>query len=275
LQPVVGKPRPKLANVMPETTLAFGGGGLIAASMKLPLLALALLLCPAPAWAEEKPAKPKPPLPVAHQSRQIEGWTVRIDERLLSGPDAELGERVLKALSARLVAIDLVLAGEPLTKLREVPIQLDLTHGDLRAAQYHPSAGWLKSNGYSEALAKCVHIPDAARLLSRFDNHRMPWVILHELAHAYHDRVLGFENPRIAAVWEKFKANSGDGLVLMSNGQRRRHYGLTNAKEFFAEMTEAYLGSNDFFPFVAGEMKESQPETFALMAEIWGPLPKD
>jgi hypothetical protein len=241
--------------------------------MKLALLFLTLLL--SPAFAEEKTPKPKPPFPTAHQTRQIEGWTVRVDERLLSGPDAALGERVLKALTARLVAIDLVLAGEPLAKLREVPIQLDLTHGALHAAQYHPSAGWLKSNGYSESLAKCVHIPDAARLLSRFDNHRMPWVILHELAHAYHDRVLGFENPRIAAVWEKFRAKSGEGVVLMSNGQRRPHYGLTNAKEFFAEMTEAYLGSNDFFPFVAGEIKESDPDTFALMAEIWGPLPKN
>jgi hypothetical protein len=241
--------------------------------MKLVLFLLALF-CES-TLAEEKAPKPKPPLPTSHQTRQIEGWTVRVDERLLAGPDTALGERVLKALTARLIAIDLVLAGEPLAKLREVPIQLDLTHGDLRAAQYHPSAGWLKSNGYSEGLAKCVHIPDAARLLSRFDNHRMPWVVLHELAHAYHDRVLGFENARIAAVWEKFKTKTGEGLVLMSNGQRRPHYGLTNAKEFFAEMTEAYLGSNDFFPFVAGEMKESDPDTFALMAEIWGPLPKN
>ncbi len=38
----------------------------------------------------------------------------------------------------------------------------------------------------------------------------------------------------------------------------REHYGLTNAKEFFAEMTETYFGSNDFYPFVAGELKKDE-----------------
>jgi len=38
-------------------------------------------------------------------------------------------------------------------------------------------------------------------------------------------------------------------------------------------MTECYFGSNDFYPFVTGELKQAEPETFALLAEIWGPLP--
>jgi hypothetical protein len=29
--------------------------------------------------------------------------------------------------------------------------------------------------------------------------------------------------------------------------------------EFFAEMTEAYFGSNDFYPFVTGELKQAKP----------------
>ena len=44
--------------------------------------------------------------------------------------------------------------------------------------------------------------------------------------------------------------------------------------EFFAEMTEAYFGSNDFYPFVTSELKQAEPETFALIAKIWGPLPE-
>jgi hypothetical protein len=53
----------------------------------------------------------------------------------------------------------------------------------------------------------------------------------------------------------------------------REHYGITDEKEFFAEMTETYFGSNDFYPLVAGELKKDEPAIFALMAEIWGPLP--
>ena len=101
----------------------------------------------------------------------------------------------------------------------------------------------------------------------------MPWVVLHELAHAYHDQVLGFDEPRIAAAWKSFCAKEGTKSVLTSPGGKREHYGRTNPQEFFAEMTESYFGSNDFFPFVTGELKESEPETYALLAEIWGPLP--
>jgi hypothetical protein len=108
--------------------------------------------------------------------------------------------------------------------------------------------------------------------MSTYDNHRMPLVILHELAHAYHDQVLGFDEPRIMAAWKKFCESGKYKSVLTSPGHMHEHYGLTNQMEFFAEMTETYFGSNDFYPFVAGELKRDEPEIYALMSEIWGPL---
>jgi hypothetical protein len=213
------------------------------------------------------------PLPTQHREQNLEGWTVRIDERLFAGESANVGERALKLLTARLVAIECVVPEKALEKLRAIPIQLDLDHGKLEAMQYHPSAGWLKANGYSETLAKCVHIPAAENFLSPFENHRMPWVVLHELAHGYHDQVLGFDNERVRAAWQKFRDSGKYASVLTSPGHMREHYAVTDQKEFFAEMTEAYFGSNDFYPFVAGELKQAEPEVFALLAEIWGPLP--
>jgi hypothetical protein len=146
---------------------------------------------------------------------------------------------------------------------------LDLNCGALVPMQYHPSAGWLKANGYPADLAKCVHIPRAADLPTRRNITEQPWVILHELAHAYHEQVLGFEEPRIKEAYEKYKKSGRGEKVLRSNGTRGRHYALTDAKEFFAEMTEAYFGTNDFFPFNRAELKEAEPETFALLAAIW------
>jgi hypothetical protein len=213
------------------------------------------------------------PIPTAHTERNIEGWTVRVDDRLLSGDSAALGERALKLLNARLVAITLVVPEHQLAGLRAVRIELDLDYAGLNPMQYHPGAAWLKTKGYSESLAKCVHIPEAADFLSPFENRRMPWVILHELVHAYHDQVLGFDEPRIIAAWKKFKDSGKYTSVMTSMGVMREHYALTNEKEFFAEMSETYLGSNDFYPFVAGELKQAEPEIFALMADLWGPLP--
>jgi hypothetical protein len=226
-----------------------------------------------PALGDDAPSK-VPPVPASHTTRQIEGWTVRVDDRLLEGDGAELGGRAIKLLTARLVGIAVVVPEAKRARLREVVIQLDLTHGALRPMQYHPSAGWLKANGYSEQLAGCVHIPDAREFLSPFENHRQPWAVLHELAHAYHDRVLGFDDAGVKAAWEKFKGTGRYRSVVTTPGPMREHYALTNEREFFAEMTEAYFGANDFYPFVAGELNQAEPEIFALMRDVWGPLPQ-
>ncbi len=218
-------------------------------------------------------AAEKPPIPTEFTNRNINGWNVRIDNRLLNGEAAASGTRALRLLESRLVAIEFVVPEKSLAKLRAVTIEMDLTCGELTSMQYHSEADWLKENGYGEKLAKCVHIPTVDDFLLPFDIHRMPWVVLHELAHAYHDQVLGFEEPRVKAIWEKFRDSGKYNSVLNSPGNRREHYGLKNQMEFFAEMTESYFGSNDFYPFVTGELKDTEPEIFALMEEIWGPLP--
>ena len=43
--------------------------------------------------------------------------------------------------------------------------------------------------------------------------------------------------------------------------------------EFFAEMTESYFGQNDFYPFNRAELRRDEPEVYALMRKLWGPLP--
>ncbi len=111
-------------------------------------------------------------------------------------PDDELGTRALRFLEAKLSDIKAVVPADKVKKLQAVTIVLDLTHGKLGPMQYHPNAGWLKANGYSPDLAKCVHLPRAADLATKRNINEQPWVILHELAHAYHDQVLGFDEPR-------------------------------------------------------------------------------
>jgi hypothetical protein len=102
-----------------------------------------------------------------------------------------------------------------------------------------------------------------------------PWVVLHELAHAYHDQVLGFEEPRVLKAYEAFKQSGHGDAALRFDGARVRHYGLTDQKEFFAEMTESYFGLNDFFPFNRAELMSAEPAIYELMKGIWGPLAGD
>ncbi|MBY0523942.1 MAG: hypothetical protein K2R98_11120 [Gemmataceae bacterium] len=226
------------------------------------------LLAP-PAKEPAEPAKP-----TSRTERKLEGWTIRVDDRLLKGPDEELGTRTLRFLESKLTDIKMVVPEDKLKKLQAVTIVLDLTHGKLVPMQYHPSAGWLKANGYAADLEKCVHIPRAADLPTKRSVNEQPWVVLHELAHAYHDQVLGFDEPRIKEAYENYKKSGRGDKTLLYNGKRVKHYALTTPMEFFAEMTEAYFGVNDFFPFNRAELKESEPAIFELMVHFWESAPK-
>ncbi len=212
------------------------------------------------------------PKPVSHTVRLLNGWTVRVDDRLLAAPDDEFGGRATRMLAARLADIAMVVSADRLAKLRSYTIVLDLTNGDLHSMQYHPSAGWLAAHGYSRDLAHCVHIPDAKRFVRSRQVNEQPWAVLHELAHAYHDQELGFNEPRITRAYQQFKKSGHGEAALLYNGKRVRHYALTNQKEFFAEMTEAYIGNNDFFPFNGAELLTAEPEVFRLMRDVWGPI---
>lgn len=231
----------------------------------MPRLILGIVLLAAPVLRAADP----PPQPESRTDRKLEGWTVRVDDRLLKGPDAELGTKALRFLEAKLSEIKLVVPEDKVKKLQSVVIVLDLTCGNLGPMQYHPSAGWLKANGYPTSLEKCVHMPRAADVMTKRNVREQPWVVLHELAHAYHDQVLGFDDPRVKECYEAYKKSGRGEKALLFDGRRVKHYGLTNEKEFFAEMTEAYFGSNDFFPFNRAELKDSEPEIYELMQRIW------
>ena len=207
--------------------------------------------------------------PLSHTVRNIEGWSVHIDDRLLAGADADLGKRALRLLSDRLFAITLVVPSNRVQRLRQVPIWIDRTHGSLTSMQYHPDSGWLSAHGYTTNLARCVHIPDAERFMSPDHYVRQPWAVLHELAHAYHDQVIGFENAEIKAAWKRVVDSGHFDSVLQIYGHTMKHYALTDQKEFFAEMTEAYFGVNDFYPFNRAELKQSEPEVCELLRKIW------
>ncbi len=236
-----------------------------------------ILICAAAATVRgaEKDSPPEPPKPTTRAVRNIEGWTVRVDDRLLQPPNEAIGKRSLQLLEAKLADIKTVVAPDRLAKLQAVTIVLDLTHGKLWPMQYHPSAGWLRANGYSADLARCVHIPKAAAFINPRTNNEQPWCVLHELAHAYHDQVLDFDEPRIKGAFESYKKGGHGDATLLITGKRVRHYALTDQKEFFAEMTEAYFGMNDFFPFNRAELMTAEPAIYELLRTIWGPLAWD
>ena len=202
----------------------------------------------------------------------IEGWTVHIDPQLLKGEHAGEGSRALKMLANHLQRIAILVPEDRLKKMQTLEIWIEYHHADLSSMQYHPDAGWLTKRDYDARLAKKFHIPRANALVSRHHMIKHPAVVLHELAHAYHDQILGFDDTRVKAAYDTAMEAGSYEEVLLYTGKTVQHYGATNHKEYFAEATEAYFYRNDFYPFVRAELKQHDPVLHDVLEEIWGPL---
>lgn len=218
--------------------------------------------------ADKKEDKPATPTFIKHTAQQVEGWTVHVDNQLLK-EQKETGDVALKVLANRLYDLTLILPEPVVAKLQTVHIYLDYHH-KLGAMQYHPGAKWLVSNGYDPKMVKCVHLPRAQGLINNAKSIKMPYVILHELAHAYHDQFLSFNHPGILTAFSKAVKSKKYERVQHIYGHTTRHYALTTHKEYFAECTESFFGYNDFYPFVRPELKAHDPEMYAVLAEVWG-----
>jgi hypothetical protein len=244
--------------------------------LAVPLACLALFPC-ATLFAQQSDGDPPPAVVEAGTlrfdpvQREIEGWTVHVDPGLIDGEQREVGARALQMLANHLQRIKILIPEEPLRKMQAIEIWIEHDHPRLKPMQYHPSKQWLLANRHDPRLARKVHIPQAAELFSRSQMLKHPAVVLHELAHAYHDQVLGFDHPGIMAAYRKARESGIYEKVLLYTGEKVRHYGLSNHKEFFAEGTEAYFYRNDFFPFVRAELKEHDLDLHDLLMNIWGP----
>ena len=211
----------------------------------------------------------------SYRTNLIEGWTLLINERLLADEQAAT-EKALELLRRQLKEIVREVPPPAVAKLREVTLWFSPPYTNAKPrAEYHPGAGWLRDNGRDPAMVKGVEFTDV-RNFEREMN-RMPNFTLHELAHAYHDRVLpgGFGNAQIKAAFTRAKAGKSYDKVerWFGNGRSNtfeRAYAMTSSQEYFAETTEAYFSRNDFFPFTRDELKRHDPEMEQLLGELWG-----
>ncbi len=206
-----------------------------------------------------------------HEVRQIEGWTLLINKKLLNDMP-EKTEKAVELLTKQLQEITRVVPAKPLAELKKVRLWFSPKYPNAGArAEYHPGAGWLKNNGRDVAMEKAVEftdIPDFER-----ETRRMPNFTLHELAHAYHDRVLGFEHRDIKAAFERAKASGKYDNVEHRDAEGRtrkgRSYAMTNQMEYFAEASEAFFSKNDIYPFVRSELDEHDPEVVTVLKVVW------
>jgi hypothetical protein len=202
-----------------------------------------------------------------YKRESIHGFTVLVN------PEVSIHKReaaeMRKELSSQLSAIVRTMPAKRLSALRRVWIWVEWEKQKNGAAEFHPSAEWLRSHGYNPDKAGHIELSNTRHFID-WSRSAQPWMVLHELAHAYHHLVLGENCKAIETAYRHAVDAKLYESVAYCGGGRQKAYALTNAKEYFAELSEAYFGRNDFYPFVRSDLKKHDPQGYRLMEQIWG-----
>lgn len=204
-----------------------------------------------------------------YKTQRIFGWTVLVSDALRDAHPEEtaIATRALEKQCRKVIE---VVPATILPHLQSVPLWMSLpVPGRRPRAEFHPSAEWLFRNDMDPAKAKGIEFSNI--LIFEKEIVRMPMLLMHELAHAYHNLILGYDHEGIDRLYRRAKESGDYDQVARKNRQPQKAYAITNRMEYFAETTEAYLGENDFFPFNRIELKEHDPLMHALLEGIWGP----
>ena len=240
--------------------------------------AAVFLLGGAAGLADEKRQPEKKPQPVEPASvelfdvRNIEGWAVYIKKQNLVDHAAEMN-RAIDHMHNQLYQVRLVLPGPAVAIMQErVPVWVEFDAEPGTA--FHPKHQWLLERGYPspKGLASLVSVSRARRFCDCALH--QPWVMCHELVHGYDYMYLGqrrhYSNSRLEDAYQRAKKSGGYESVLCRYSQATRHYAMSNPMEYLAENSEAYFGTNDFYPFVRAELREHDPEMCTLLEDLFG-----
>lgn len=145
---------------------------------------------------------------------------------------------------------------------------------------FHPDEGWLEENGMCKDKCGGIEIYKASEYKSDCELWGPGGVLLHELCHAYHHKMVpdGYDNKDIEKCYkEAMKEGLYDKVKVHGpQGPMAKAYACANAMEYFAELSVAFLGGldkdteyNKWQPFNRDELKKFDPRAYAMLQRVW------
>lgn len=204
-----------------------------------------------------------------YTTRSIQGQTIHIENTALEAENAATTQELLDLLDKKLAGIHaLEMLPEAKTVIKQVPIFIDWNLKKDGGATYHPSAVWLSQNGYIVEKEKSVNILNVKNFILYLTG-QQPDAMLHELSHAYHHQHVGYYHERLIKAYENAMESGRYALVAHVTAQQLKAYACTNVQEYFAEISEAFFGKNDFYPFNINDLEQHDPDAYVLLHELW------
>jgi hypothetical protein len=223
-----------------------------------------------------KAAKKKDDAPAGYRKDNLRGFTLYFSDEVMKEDQASTLERKpLEALEQELIVVEHVLPTDKVKHLKAVPIWVEwdenLVMNNGRAGRaiavfYGGHQSNLLADDKNPLKANAVTI---LRLKSLTNEHQPKTdsgrcVTLHELAHAFHHHVVG-DNPLVKQTYKQAMERKLYDPAL---------YAATNEREYFAELSCAYLDRLDYDPRNREELKKLDPKGFEMMEKLWGKPPE-
>lgn len=190
----------------------------------------------------------------------IKRWKVYSHEDLKNKP--ELHEKVLQAVTRGLADIEKTVYKRALLHIRQIPILL-----------YHKQQGKNHNYAYYDPNLGYVVFPDADLSvgLDRWNKS----VLLHELAHGFHDQELTYQNAEVIKAFHNAVKTGIYKKVQNIYGNYEKAYALTNHMEYFAEISVAFFSRKGgviratSYPFTMDELKKHDQTGYRMLLEAW------
>jgi hypothetical protein len=221
-----------------------------------------------------------PPEP-GYERRVIEGWQTLINKKVFDQPLDSYENPPFAVLEDELKSINRLIAPKILKELQVVPIWVEWDEGEKKengsrtVAVYYGGSVFAYLRGDAKVNPKKANQIELMTLkflteLKQPPRPKQQVVLLHELIHAVHDKILGRENPEILAAYQQAKERRLYANVEHRTGPRREAYANTNHAEYFAEISCMFLDVVDYFPYDREGLKVHDPEGYKVAEKVWG-----
>jgi hypothetical protein len=237
---------------------------------------VSLSLCP----AQRPERKPVTESLQDYRQEKVDGFTVYFHHEIFTHDNAHREQRYLGDFRNLINELNLTFTPEQRQKLQAVTIWVEWDQTDPKneraiAVYRHGAPEVLEFHGILPEKAYSVNVLSMKKTVNerRGQIPNPANVMLHEFAHAYHHQALGSDLPDIKHAYDQAMARNLYDRVKVFWGKethREKAYATTNPSEYFAELSEAYLLRNDYFPYTREDLEKHDPIGYQLMVKAWG-----
>lgn len=201
-----------------------------------------------------------------HHKLRLQGWDVYIEQQLVDRNDVRVF-LAMRLLNEKLQELKTLLPQQALKQLQTVPIFF--SENKEFDAEFYFFEPYVYRTGKDIKMMNGIEFRSISFFLeeSKFS----PMLLLHEMAHAYHKKNYQRIDKMVMRAYRHAETHKLYQRVLSVTNQYARAYALQSPFEYFAELSEAYFGRNNYFPFERDELQEYDEMGYRMVEKAWFP----